>query len=84
MLIVSARGNTSTIQINGNNTSSVTGTIYAPDGAVSYLGNFAGTSGCTQIVASTVSWSGNTTFGDDCSAAGMGAVHVGSVVRLSA
>jgi len=84
MLFMSDRTNTGTITINGDNTSSVTGTIYAPDANVSFLGNFAGTSGCTQIVALTVSWSGSTTFADDCSAYGMGKVHVGSVVRLSA
>jgi hypothetical protein len=84
MLFISDRSNTAGISINGDNTSSITGAIYAPDGNVSYNGNFAGTSGCTQIVAQTVSWSGSTTFADDCSAYGMGKVHVGSVVRLSA
>jgi hypothetical protein len=84
MLFISDRSNTGSLQVNGNNSSSITGAIYAPDGNVSYLGNFAGTSGCTQIVAQTVSWSGDTTFNDNCSAYGMSAVHVGSVVKLSA
>jgi Flp pilus assembly protein TadG len=83
-LIMSDRSNTGSIQINGDNTSQMTGAIYAPDGNVSYLGNYSGANGCTQIVAQTIQWSGSTTFADDCSAAGMGKVQVGSVVRLSA
>jgi Flp pilus assembly protein TadG len=84
MLFMSDRSNTGSLTLNGDSTSSITGAIYAPDGNVSYIGNFSGVSGCTQIVASTVSWSGSTTFADDCSAAGMSAVHIGGVVRLSA
>jgi hypothetical protein len=83
-LFISDRSNTSGITINGNNSSSVTGIIYAPDASVTYLGNFAGTNGCTQIVAQTVEWSGNTTFNDNCANAGIGQVTVGSVVRLTA
>lgn len=84
MLIMSDRSNTGAITINGDATSSITGAIYAPDANVSYVGNFSGVSGCTQIVASTVSWSGSTTFADNCAGAGMGKVQIGSVVRLSA
>lgn len=84
MLIMSDRSNTAVIKINGDSTSVVTGALYAPDGNVNFLGNFSGASGCTQIVAQTVSWSGNTTFADNCSAYGLSPVHVGSVVKLSA
>jgi Putative Flp pilus-assembly TadE/G-like len=84
MLFMSDRSNTSTLTINGDSTSLVTGAIYAPDGSVSFLGNFAGVSGCTQIVAQTIAWSGSTTFADDCSAYGMGRLRIGGVVRLSA
>ena len=83
MLFVSARDNTGTITINGDNSTSMTGVIYAPDAQVSYLGNFSGVGGCTQIVSSTVQWSGNTTFADNCSNY-FSPVKVGSVVRLSA
>lgn len=83
-LLISDRSNTSWITINGNNTSTITGAIYAPDASVSYIGNFSGQSGCTQIVAQTVTWSGSTTFNDDCTAFGMDKVNVASVVRLSA
>jgi hypothetical protein len=83
-LFISDRTNTGGITINGDNTSTMTGIIYAPDASVSYIGNFAGAGGCTQIVAQTVSWSGSTTFNDNCANAGMGKVQVGGVVRLSA
>lgn len=83
-LFIDDRSNTGGITINGDSTSSMTGIIYAPDASVSYIGNFAGTNGCTQIVARTISWSGSTQFNDDCSAAGFGKVQVGGLVRLSA
>ncbi len=84
MLFIEDRANTAGITINGDSTTAFTGVIYAPDASVSYLGNFSGAGGCTQIVAQTVSWSGNTTFNDNCASAGMGTVQVGGVVRLSA
>jgi hypothetical protein len=84
MLIMADRSNTSSLTINGDNTSSITGAIYAPDGSISYNGNFSGVSGCTQVVAQTVAWSGSTSFADDCSSHGMGRIKIGSVVRLSA
>jgi hypothetical protein len=84
MLLVADRSNTSALTINGDATSSITGAIYAPDGSVSYNGNFAGVSGCTQVVAQTVAWSGNTSFADNCSSAGLGHIHIESIVRLSA
>jgi hypothetical protein len=84
MLLMADRSNTTTMTINGTATSSITGAIYAPAGSVSYIGNFAGVSGCTQVVAQTVAWSGNTSFADNCTGAGMGKIHIGSVVRLSA
>ena len=84
MLFISDRSNSSSISINGDSTSTMTGVIYAPDASVSYIGNFGGANGCTQIVAQTVSWSGNASFSANCSSAGMSPVQVGSVVRLSA
>jgi Flp pilus assembly protein TadG len=83
-LFISDRSNTGSISINGDNSSTLTGVIYAPDGGVSYSGNFSGSGGCTQIVAQTVSWSGNSTLQDSCSAYGMSTVQVGGVVRISA
>ena len=56
---------------NGDASSQLTGDLYFPTQSVSYLGNFSGANGCTHIIADTVTWSGSTTFGVDCSAAGM-------------
>lgn len=78
-LFVGARTNTSAITLNGDGTSSMTGAIYFANQPVSYLGNFAGTNGCTQIVARTVQWSGSTTVSVDCTAFGIQAIKVGGV-----
>jgi hypothetical protein len=84
MLIINDRSNTGGITINGDNTSSITGAIYSPDAAVNYIGNFSGTSGCTQIVALTVAWSGSTSFADNCTPYGVPKVPATTAVRLSA
>jgi hypothetical protein len=83
MLFLGDRSDTGGITINGDSTSSVTGIIYAPDASVSYIGNFSGSGGCTQIVAQTISLSGNTTFSSNCTGK-FPPVQVGSVVKLSA
>ena len=61
----------------------MTGAIYMPGQAVEYLGNFAGLSGCTQIVARTVSWSGSTAVEADCTAYGMRSLPVLHLVQLT-
>ncbi|MEI9406694.1 pilus assembly protein TadG-related protein [Mesorhizobium argentiipisi] len=56
---------------NGTATSLLTGAIYFPRQQVNYLGNFSGKNGCTQVVADTIQWSGNSTINQDCSSLGM-------------
>ncbi|MDX8471886.1 TadE/TadG family type IV pilus assembly protein [Mesorhizobium dulcispinae] len=56
---------------NGTADSLLTGAIYFPKQQVSYLGNFSGTGGCTQVVADTIQWSGSTTIKQDCTSLGM-------------
>ncbi|MBZ9841074.1 pilus assembly protein TadG-related protein [Mesorhizobium sp. CA5] len=56
---------------NGTATSLLTGAIYFPRQQVNYLGNFSGVNGCTQVVADTIQWSGNSTINQDCSSLGM-------------
>ncbi|MDG4877034.1 pilus assembly protein TadG-related protein [Mesorhizobium sp. WSM4935] len=56
---------------NGTATSLLTGAIYFPKQQVNYLGNFSGQNGCTQVVADTIQWSGNSTINQDCSSLGM-------------
>jgi len=74
MLFFGDRSNTATQTFNGSNTSHLTGNLYFAGGTVAYAGNFAGTNGCTQIVADKVDWTGNSTFSADCSAYGMGTI----------
>ncbi|BCH07977.1 hypothetical protein MesoLj131c_22350 [Mesorhizobium sp. 131-3-5] len=56
---------------NGTATSLLTGALYFPKQQVNYLGNFAGQNGCTQVVADTIQWSGNSTINQDCTSLGM-------------
>ncbi|WP_457151862.1 pilus assembly protein TadG-related protein, partial [Mesorhizobium sp. P5_C1] len=56
---------------NGTATSLLTGALYFPKQQVNYLGNFSGQNGCTQVVADTIQWSGNSTINQDCTSLGM-------------
>jgi len=64
-------GNSAASTFNGTADSLLTGAIYFPRQLISYLGNFAGTGGCTQVVADTIQWSGNSNINQDCSSLGM-------------
>ena len=83
ILFFGARDATGTSTFNGTAQSRMTGAIYMPGQAVEYLGNFAGLSGCTQIVARTVSWSGSTAVEADCTAYGMRSLPVLHLVQLT-
>lgn len=67
---------------NGNANSVLTGAIYFAKQEVKYLGNFSGHGGCSQIVAGTVEWSGNTSLAQDCSSLGMREIAANQQVRL--
>lgn len=56
---------------NGTASSKLTGAIYFAQQEVNYLGNFGGKGGCSQVVAGTIQWSGNTTIEQDCTDYGM-------------
>ncbi|HEX6866785.1 MAG TPA: pilus assembly protein TadG-related protein [Caulobacteraceae bacterium] len=78
MLFIGDRTGTPVTNIfNGSASSKMTGTIYFPNDPVQYAGNFAGFNGCTQVVALTIEWTGNTNLGVDCSAYGIGTIQVG-------
>lgn len=85
MLFFGSRSNApgTSITLNGSATSVMTGAIYFPNQLVSYIGNFQGANGCTQLVARIVQWSGNSNLGADCSAYGMNTLPVGGVVKLA-
>jgi Flp pilus assembly protein TadG len=67
---------------NGTANSLLTGAIYFPRQQVSYLGNFSGKGGCTQVVADTIQWSGSTTIKQDCTSLGMKNIPAALSVRL--
>jgi Flp pilus assembly protein TadG len=59
-------GTSASSTFNGTATSLLTGAIYFPRQQVNYLGNFSGKNGCTQVVADTIQWSGNSSINQDC------------------
>lgn len=73
---------TNTSRFNGTADSKLTGAIYMPSQAIEYLGNFSGINGCTQVVADTVKWSGNTTVQVDCESLGLRTIPAYTIVRL--
>lgn len=85
MLFFGARSNSPSadVLINGTSGSTLTGAIYFPAQPIAYQGNMQGTNGCTQVVAKTITWTGNATFSTDCTAVGMSNLRVGGGVRLS-
>jgi len=82
ILFFGARDGTGSNTFNGDATSHMTGDIYFPSEQVSYLGNFSGVNGCTQIIADTVSWSGSSTIGVNCAAQGMRNIPARQAVKL--
>jgi Flp pilus assembly protein TadG len=67
---------------NGTADSLLTGALYFPRQQVNYLGNFSGNSGCTQVVANTIQWSGSTTINQDCTSLGMRDIPAAQSVTL--
>jgi hypothetical protein len=70
-------GSATSMSFTGDPSSTMTGTIYFPNDNVVYAGNFSGFNGCTQVVANTIEWTGNTNLAVDCTAYGMGPIQVG-------
>ena len=58
-------------KINGGSSSNITGAIYFPTNAIEYSGG-ASTGGavCTQLIAYTITFKGNSTFNSSCNSAG--------------
>ena len=70
-------------KFNGTADATLTGALYFASQEVKYLGNFAGTSGCTRIVAGTIDWSGNADFSQDCTSLGMRDIPSLQLVRIA-
>jgi hypothetical protein len=83
MLFFGDRNSPGVVQtFNGTASSQLTGVLYFPTQTATYLGNFSGANGCTQIVADEVDYSGNTAFGVNCAAWGMKPVPAVQTVKL--
>jgi Flp pilus assembly protein TadG len=86
MLMMGDRGCTSCSNtsetLNGTAASLMTGAIYFPKQNVNYIGNFAGSNGCTQIVSDTVTWNGHTHLAANCTGYGMRNLEAYEAVRF--
>jgi hypothetical protein len=60
-----------TAKFNGGGTENITGSIYAPSQQMEFAGGASSTSGCTQLVALTVTFTGNSNFGNSCTNSGI-------------
>lgn len=68
--------------INGNNGSVLQGAIYTPTAHIQFSGNSAGTNGCTQVIASTITMTGNSTLKASCALSGTKDLKAGETVRI--
>ncbi|WP_172350254.1 pilus assembly protein TadG-related protein [Mesorhizobium sp. NZP2298] len=75
-------GSSASSTFNGTADSLLTGAIYFPRQQISYLGNFSGNGGCTQVVADTIQWSGSSTINQDCTSLGMRDIPAAQSVAL--
>jgi Flp pilus assembly protein TadG len=66
----------------GSSSSVMTGALYFPTQSVAYKGDYAGANGCTQLVAYTVSWTGNASLNADCTNYGMSPIPALQSVKL--
>lgn len=71
-------------RVNGTSGSVIKGAVYAPTTAVDYTGNSSngGGGGCTQIIAYTVTFSGNSGLASSCDGAGTRDLKVNESVAL--
>jgi len=58
-------------KFNGGSTENITGAIYTPSQQVNYSGGASTSTGCTQLVALTVTFTGNANFGNSCTNSGV-------------
>jgi hypothetical protein len=62
--------NTAAVSFSGNGTLEINGAIYFPSQSVSFEGNTSNASGCTQLVAFAITFTGNADFGQNCGNSG--------------
>ncbi|MCI4645463.1 MAG: pilus assembly protein TadG-related protein [Hyphomonadaceae bacterium] len=78
------RADTSSVhQINGTNSSSITGAIYTAGADLVFTGDFSGLDGCMQLIAGTIEMTGNTTINSSCDSYGIVWATVPGVASLA-
>jgi hypothetical protein len=82
ILFFGDRSTAASDSFNGTAQSSLVGALYLPKQDVSYLGDFSAADGCTQVIANTLQWSGNSTVKVDCSAHGMKSIAAVQPIRM--
>jgi hypothetical protein len=77
ILFFGDRENTNKMVINGGSSSTMQGAVYFPASPLEYSGNSSstGSGGCTQIIASTITFIGNSQLGSTCNSAGTSAIQ---------
>ena len=75
------RAGTGSNNFTGGGTSGITGALYFPSQGVTYSGGSSNGSNCTQIVADTVTVTGNSYFRSDCIGDGMADLPAVQVVE---
>ena len=68
--------------IAGAQASVLQGAVYMPASHLTFSGNSAGSSGCTQIIADTVTLTGTSALKVDCTAAGTEEILIGQVFSV--
>lgn len=66
--------------LNGGSSQVFSGIIYFPQGALNYIGGASATNGCTQIVADTISFGGNSNLSLNCPQ--FGVAKIGAIAQL--
>ena len=82
ILFFGGRSNTLAHDILGNAASKFTGAIYAPASNVTFSGNSDGSNGCTQVIANTVTLTGNSALSIECADDGTEEILVGHVISV--
>lgn len=67
-----------TFKLTGGSTQTFGGAIYLPKAALTYSGGSGGNTGCTQIIADTVTFTGNSGMAINCSGQGTKAIGSGT------
>jgi hypothetical protein len=72
-----------TAKITGTTGSVVQGAVYFPTGDLEYTGSSAVNTGCTQVIANTISFAGSSDVRSSCASAGTRTLSKGSSVVLT-